>query len=264
MALRNQSIFNWAAGAIIAAGLASPSVAQTFQGQNVNLSQIKGVAVDSGNGATSASTQRVTISNDSTGLVTTPAIGSNSAAAPTHSILLGVSDSVNLQPLLAPIILGDGVNGNNTASTGNFLYNGTSWDRGRTIAGAVAAGTGTAAVANAPTSAATGALTSVSPSTALESSHVMCNAACNAYGFQVNTTSAAEWVLAYNLTAAPADGAVTPARWWQVPANGTLVIDMTEGNIPIRYTTGWTLVCSTTGPFTQTLSALCTFAGEKQ
>lgn len=115
-----------------------------------------------------------------------------------------------------------------------------------------------------PQSGASYALTPIAPSSTVESSHVMCSVACNSYGFQVNTTTAQEWVMAFNLTAAPADGAVTPVRWWQVPANGTLIVDVTDGNIPIRFTTGWTLVCSTTGPFTKTASALCTFAGEKQ
>lgn len=116
----------------------------------------------------------------------------------------------------------------------------------------------------APQSGAANALTPISPSGTLESNHVVCAAACNAYGFQVNTTTAAEWVMLFNATTAPVDGAVTPARWYQVPANGTLIVDMTDGGIPIRFTTGWTLVCSTTGPFTKTASALCTFAGEKK
>ena len=122
-------IIHWCVGATIAALLVSAAHAQTFQGQAVNVTQIKGATVDAGNGATSPATQRVTISSDSTGLVTTPAVGTNSTTAPTHSVLVGVSDSVNLQPLLAPLILTDGVNGNNMLSSGGYVWNGTSWDR---------------------------------------------------------------------------------------------------------------------------------------
>lgn len=246
----------------LALGFSITADAQTFQGQPVNIDQVHGSTVATGNGTSSSSTQRVTVSSDSTGLITTPAIGLNGSTAKTSSILIGVSDGTNQQQVLAPLILGDGVNGNNTVSTGNFLFNGSGWDRGRTVTGDLGTGTGVAAVASAPHSGAAGVLPTGTASSALASSSVLCAAACNAYGFQVNTTTAAEWVMAFNATSAPADGAVTPARWWQVPANGTLTVDMTEGGVPIRYGTGWTLVCSSTGPFTKTASALCTFVGE--
>jgi hypothetical protein len=43
--------------------------------------------------------------------------------------LLHVSDSANIQRLLAAVILGDGVNGNNMLSICNWAWNGASWDR---------------------------------------------------------------------------------------------------------------------------------------
>jgi hypothetical protein len=40
-----------------------------------------------------------------------------------------VSDNTDLQRVLAPIILGDGVNGNNMLAVGGWVWNGTTWDR---------------------------------------------------------------------------------------------------------------------------------------
>jgi len=57
------------------------------------------------------------------------AVGTNGSANPASSDQIGVSDGTNLQKVIAPIALGDGVNGNNTVSTGGFVWNGTTWDR---------------------------------------------------------------------------------------------------------------------------------------
>lgn len=56
-------------------------------------------------------------------------VSTNGAANPASSTQVGVSDGTNLQKVVAPIALGDGVNGNNTVSTGGFVWNGTTWDR---------------------------------------------------------------------------------------------------------------------------------------
>jgi len=45
------------------------------------------------------------------------------------AVQLMVSDGSNLQRILAPLILGDGVNGNNMISNGGWVFNGTTWDR---------------------------------------------------------------------------------------------------------------------------------------
>ena len=42
---------------------------------------------------------------------------------------LHVSDNTDIQRVLAPLILGDGVNGNNMLSIGSWNWNGTTWDR---------------------------------------------------------------------------------------------------------------------------------------
>ena len=60
----------------------------------------------------------------------------------------------------------------------------------------------------------------------------------------------------FNLTALPANGAVTPVAWWQVPAGSTLSVSEAPA---LTMSTGITVGCSTTGPFTLTASALCTF-----
>ena len=257
-------IIHWFIGATIAALLVSAAHAQTFQGQAVNVTQLKGATVDAGNGATSPATQRVTISNDSTGLVTTPAVGTNSTTAPTHSVLIGVSDSVNLQPLLAPFILGDGVNGNNMVATGPYLYNGTSTNlnRQRDIIGAVSAGTGTAATALAPTSAAGGAIVPV-VSAAAEASHVLKAAAGNFYSLTVTTGASAGYLMIDNATSAPADGAVTPIMCVSVPASSTVTIG-NPGEPPTRYGIGMVAVFSTTGCFAQTASATAFFSAKVQ
>lgn len=84
---------------------------------------------------------------------TNPSVGTNGAANPASSTQVGVSDGTNLQKVVAPIGLGDGVNGNNMVSTGGWVWNGTTWDRAAgtaaggakvTVAGAVAQGSTTA------------------------------------------------------------------------------------------------------------------------
>lgn len=100
------------------------------------------------------------------------------------------------------------------------------------------------------------ALTPVTASSALASSQVLKGSAGAFYGAQVNSTSAAEWVMLFNATVLPSNGAVTPVAWWQVAANSTLSIS--EG-IGLSLSTGIVLGCSTSGPFTLTASTLCTF-----
>jgi hypothetical protein len=102
----------------------------------------------------------------------------------------------------------------------------------------------------------------VPPSTALESSRVLLKNNGVVLGFQVNTTSVAVWVMLFDLSSVPADGAVTPLKWYQVPANQTLGVSWTLDSMGVN--NGAVLVCSSTGPFTKTASATCTFSGEVQ
>lgn len=115
-----------------------------------------------------------------------------------------------------------------------------------------------------PGNAAAQALTPVGMDASLVSNHVICAAACNSYGINVvNTDTAAIWVMAFNATSAPADGAVTPAWLYQLPASSTLNASLAAGDFPMRWTVGMTLVCSSTGPLTKTADAKCLFNGTK-
>lgn len=61
-------------------------------------------------------------------------MGSGTAGAvPTTplGILLHLSDGTNIQQWLTAVILGDGINGNNTGAVTPWMYNGTTWDRVR-------------------------------------------------------------------------------------------------------------------------------------
>lgn len=139
-----------------------------------------------------------------------------------------------------------------------FSYNGTTWDRYRSIIGAVAAGTGTTAVAIAPTSAASGGITPGATGSAL-SSLVLKAGAGNAYNASAtNLTATAGFLVLLNLTAAPADGAITPLACAPLPANGNVSINY--GNIPGVFSTGITaVVTSASTCFTKTTGVITAF-----
>jgi hypothetical protein len=101
------------------------------------------------------------------------------------------------------------------------------------------------------------ALTPVTASTSLSSSQVLKSSAGTFFGAQVNTTTAAVFVMLFNATSLPSNGAVTPIGWWQVPANSTASIAEAPA---ASMGAGITLGCSTTGPFTLTATSTCTFA----
>lgn len=109
----------------------------------------------------------------------------------------------------------------------------------------------------APTSSSSFAITPGS-SSALESSHVLKASAGNLYSLYVATTTAAGWLMTFNATSAPADGAVTPVEAIQIPANSAAAISF-DGAPPDYYSTGIVAVFSTTGPFTKTASATAFF-----
>lgn len=140
-----------------------------------------------------------------------------------------------------------------------YRFNGTTWDQARNINGALAAGTGTAAVALAPTSSAAGAITPV-VSTTTEGSHVLKAGAGNFYSLVTTTGAASGYVMVFNATSAPVDGAVTPIECVAVAANST--VSIVYSIIPSAFSTGITAVFSTTGCFTKTISATAFFSGK--
>lgn len=109
-------------------------------------------------------------------------------------------------------------------------------------------------------SSATPGITSVVSSTA-ESSHVLKAGAGTLYGLDVTTGAAAGYVMLFNATSAPADGAVTPIKAWVVSANSSLGVSFIPGP-PLAFSAGITATFSTTGPFTKTASSTAFFSGE--
>ena len=107
-----------------------------------------------------------------------------------------------------------------------------------------------------------GAGVSITPvvSASAESNHVLKASAGNLYRVRV-TATVGGYLMLFNATSAPADGAVTPQSCTNVPANQTVEIDHL---IPDRFTTGITAVYSSTGCFTKTASATALIEGSVQ
>lgn len=112
--------------------------------------------------------------------------------------------------------------------------------------------------------------------TAVESSRVFkATGPSTAVDFQVNNTSAGTlWVMLFDAAAAPTGagaaviGCTTAAttrpcvaKWYQVGASSTIGVTWSPGPF-LSLQSGQTIVCSSTGPFTLTYSASCTFSGE--
>ncbi len=91
-------------------------------------------------------------------------------------------------------------NGVLTVRNMNFGFNGATWDRGRSIVGAVAAGTGNTSVGIAPTSAAPAG---IAPSTVAASVNSLKNSAGNFYGYNCCAGSTAGYFIAYNSATMP-------------------------------------------------------------
>jgi len=121
--------------------------------------------------------------------------------------------------------------------------------------------------------------TSIQPqatATAVESSHVFkASGPSAAVDFQVNNTSGSSlWVMLIDGAVAPTGagaaiaGCTTAAtarpcvaKWYQIGANSTIGVSWSPGPY-VWLQTGQVVACSSTGPFTLTYSANCTFSGE--
>jgi hypothetical protein len=125
----------------------------------------------------------------------------------------------------------------------------------------VAAGSGAVPV---PSSESAAGLSTVASAT-LETSHVIKNGAGNLYAFNISADStlsgAAWWLLIFNATSAPGDGAVTPAKCYAL-ASGTTSYSAAWDIAPLYFSTGITIVVSTTGCFTKTASAHAFISGD--
>lgn len=106
-----------------------------------------------------------------------------------------------------------------------------------------------------------GAAIAETASAAAEASNILKASAGNLYSITVTTGGTAGYLMVFNATSAPIDGAVTPAYCAQIPANNTAAF---EWSIPARYATGITAVFSSTGCFTKTASATAAFFAQVQ
>jgi len=139
------------------------------------------------------------------------------------------------------------------------LYNGATTDLFRSVQGASTGdGKGVAGVHIVPNSNPDGAI-AIAPSTAIESNHVFKASAGNLYRVALTNGASAGFLLVFNATTAPADGAVTPRICRAVQANGSVEVD--HSGAPDYFDTGIVAVFSTTGCLTKTASATGFFEG---
>lgn len=97
-------------------------------------------------------------------------------------------------------------------------------------------------------------------STAAEGGHVLKSSAGSLYGVYVTSGATAGYLMVFNATSVPGDGAVTPVECVPVPANS--VVSLNYGPGPAAaFSTGITAVFSTTGCFTKTVSNTAFFQG---
>ena len=108
--------------------------------------------------------------------------------------------------------------------------------------------------------------TTIVKSGALESGHVLKATPGVLADLQVNLVTCASapcWVMLIDATGIPSNGAVTPVRWYQASANSTIEANRFSGT-PLGFAVGIVAVCSTTGPFTLTLTVQCAISAEVQ
>lgn len=83
-------------------------------------------------------------------------------------------------------------------------------------------------------------------------------APCAVHDINAVAGASAGFVMLFDATTAPADGAVTPKRCWALAANASLQFVFER---PLQMAAGAVLVFSTTGPFTKTISATAFLGG---
>lgn len=133
---------------------------------------------------------------------TNASVGANSAAAKTSSTLMGVSDGTNQQQVVAPIALGDGVNGNNMVASGAWVWNGSSWDR--------APGSVAGAKVNLAASATGGCTpTGYQSAASTNATNVKASAGTLCGGLAINTTATVYYLRLYDLASAPTASSAT-------------------------------------------------------
>lgn len=201
------------------------------------------------NGGTAAGRPVTVAGADNTNAVRTHLTGTGGAT------VLGANGSANTVDILA--LTTDGVTNNAfglRTATFNYVWNGASYDRMRGDT------TGTYVI-EVPSAVAAAGVTTVA-SAAVSGGQVIKASAGNLYGFNVVSGASAGYVMVLNSTTVPADGAVTPARC--IPLAANTGIDINLRGQPARFSTGITIVFSTTGCYTKTASATAFIAGDAQ
>lgn len=121
----------------------------------------------------------------------------------------------------------------------------------------IASGSG---VVNTPTSVSTGATTRAS-GTAAASSLVLKASAGNLYDLKVTIGATAGYVLLFDATSLPSNGAITPVFCERVNSDGTAGGASFAWPMPFPFATGIVAGFSTTGCYTLTASATAAFFG---
>lgn len=81
------------------------------------------------------------------------------------------------------------------------------------------------------------------------------------WGFSATTGATGGYLLLFDSATAPADGAVTPIKCYQLGANSSIGASWSPGP-PLTYQNGLVFVFSTTGCFTKTISNTAYFSVE--
>lgn len=116
---------------------------------------------------------------------------------------------------------------------------------------------------NTPSSA-TGAAASTTTSSALAANLVVNAGAANLYSFNISADStlsaAAWWIMIYNATSAPGDGAVTPQKCYAMTAGTTSY--SAAFPTPVPFSTGIVIGVGTNGCFTKAASTHAFISGD--
>lgn len=146
---------------------------------------------------------------------------------------------------------GVNVQDTNPEPTKMMCWSGTVWAPCSGTAGLNTVTTPSALAANAVTPAAT---------TAVASELILKASAGNLYSVNVAAGATAGFLLIFNATSAPADGAVTPVKCLPIAANAG--VEMSVREMPEFFSTGIVAVFSSTGCFTKTASATAFISGD--
>lgn len=107
---------------------------------------------------------------------------------------------------------------------------------------------------------------SFTSSSTLAANQIIKASAGNIVSFNVSADStlsgAAWWIMIYNATSAPADGAITPAKCYAMSSGTTSF--QSAFTLPVAFSTGITIGVSTTGCFTKTASTHAFISGDFQ